>query len=86
MKRTRPEPKPRADDDVGGEYHDPPAGCEVPALLPVHPLYRLLKLREIPGFQLGADWRFRRVDIDAWIAAQEIRVIAEEEYRPVTKA
>jgi excisionase family DNA binding protein len=28
---------------------------------------RLLANRAIPGFRLGADWRFRRSDIDKWI-------------------
>ena len=31
-------------------------------------IYRLLKLGQIPVFKLGADWRFRRFDVDAWIA------------------
>ena len=31
-------------------------------------IYRLLKTKQIPAFKVGSDWRFRRSDIDAWIA------------------
>lgn len=50
--------------------------AQVAEYLHTHPstIYRLLKNRKIPGFRLGADWRFRRADIDKWIAAQEIKV------------
>ena len=35
-----------------------------------HPstVYRLLKSKKIPALKLGSDWRFRRADIDEWIA------------------
>lgn len=33
-------------------------------------VYRLAVERKIPGFKVGATWRFRRTDIDGWIAAQ----------------
>jgi len=33
-------------------------------------VYRLLKSGQIPAFKLGSDWRFRRSDIEAWIAGQ----------------
>src|SRR5712692_3710343 len=33
-------------------------------------IYRLLKKRQIPAFNLGSDWRFFRSDIDKWIARQ----------------
>jgi excisionase family DNA binding protein len=36
-------------------------------------IYRLLKRNEIPGFRVGADWRFRREQIDAWREEREIR-------------
>ena len=29
-----------------------------------------LASREIPGFKLGGTWRFRRSELDRWIAAQ----------------
>ena len=33
--------------------------------------YRLAADGKIPGFKVGASWRFRRSEIDRWIAAQE---------------
>ena len=33
-------------------------------------VYRLAQLGEIPGFKLGGTWRFRRSELDRWIAAQ----------------
>lgn len=33
-------------------------------------VYRLAVERRLPGFKVGANWRFKRVDIDGWIAAQ----------------
>ncbi len=71
MKRAR-EPAPPASDimtiALAAEY------------LQCHPatLYRLLHLRSFPGFHLGGDWRLRRADIDAWIAAREMKVPSEE--------
>jgi excisionase family DNA binding protein len=49
---------------------------EVAAFLRVHPstVYRLLKLRHIPAFKLGSDWRFRRESIEDWLAQQEISI------------
>jgi len=35
-------------------------------------VYRLAVDRKLPGFKVGATWRFKRADIDAWIAAQSI--------------
>ena len=34
-----------------------------------HPstIYRLLKNKQIPGFRIGSDWRFRRSVIDQWL-------------------
>ncbi len=32
--------------------------------------YRLAQLGHIPGFKLGGSWRFRRTELDRWIAAQ----------------
>lgn len=31
-------------------------------------VYRLAKNSEIPGFKLGGTWRFRRSELDRWIA------------------
>jgi excisionase family DNA binding protein len=33
-------------------------------------IYRLAAAKKIPAFKVGGTWRFRRVDIDGWIAAQ----------------
>jgi excisionase family DNA binding protein len=34
-----------------------------------HPstIYRLIKHHSIPAFQLGADWRFHKPDIERWV-------------------
>lgn len=31
-------------------------------------IYRLAAVKKIPGFKLGGTWRFRRSDLDQWIA------------------
>ncbi|WP_372725152.1 helix-turn-helix domain-containing protein [Immundisolibacter sp.] len=31
-------------------------------------VYRLVQRGEIPAFKLGGTWRFRRSDLDLWIA------------------
>lgn len=33
-------------------------------------IYRRAQRGEIPAFKVGGTWRFRRGDIDSWIAAQ----------------
>jgi len=33
-------------------------------------IYRLLKARQIPAVRVGRQWRFRRADLDAWLAAR----------------
>ncbi|AOB38498.1 helix-turn-helix domain-containing protein [Bordetella parapertussis] len=33
-------------------------------------VYRLAQRGEIPEFKLGGTWRFRRSELDRWIAAQ----------------
>lgn len=30
-------------------------------------IYNLLERRELPGFKVGSNWRFRKEDIDKWI-------------------
>lgn len=39
-------------------------------LLHVHPstVYRLIKKGKIPSFRIGSDWRFRRDQIERWMA------------------
>lgn len=36
----------------------------------VRKVYRLLKERQITAFKVGSEWRFRRSEIDQWIARQ----------------
>lgn len=31
-------------------------------------VYRLLRRGTIPAFRVGCDWRFRKAEIDAWLA------------------
>lgn len=33
-------------------------------------VYRLAQSGEIPAFKLGGTWRFRRTELDSWIAAE----------------
>ncbi len=33
-------------------------------------IYRLIKARQIPAVRVGRQWRFRRTDLDAWLAAR----------------
>ncbi len=33
-------------------------------------IYRLAAANGIPAFKVGGSWRFRKLDIEAWIAAQ----------------
>lgn len=39
--------------------------------------YRLAQHGRLPGFKLGGSWRFRRTELDLWIATQ----IAEKQDR-----
>ena len=44
-------------------------------------IYRMVWKRRIPAFRVGSDWRFRRPDLEAWIAQQEretVRGVAED--------
>lgn len=36
-------------------------------------IYRLLSAKQLPAFKVGGSWRFRRADIDSWIASQSER-------------
>lgn len=33
-------------------------------------IYRLAAAKQIPAFKVGGSWRFRKADIDGWIADQ----------------
>jgi excisionase family DNA binding protein len=36
-------------------------------------IYRLLRRRKIPAFQIGGDWRFDVLKIEQWMADSSIR-------------
>ena len=40
-------------------------------------VYRLAVDRKLPGFKVGATWRFKRADIDRWIDAQATSSLPE---------
>jgi excisionase family DNA binding protein len=46
---------------------------EVLNCLKVNPrtIYRLIRSGELPAFRFGRQWRFRRSDLDEWIARQQ---------------
>jgi excisionase family DNA binding protein len=46
---------------------------EVAEWLRIHPttLYRLLREDKIPGFRIGADWRFNRETVEEWLKQRE---------------
>jgi len=46
---------------------------EVAEYLRVHPttIYRLLRLKKLPGFRIGSDWRFNIDEIDHWRREEE---------------
>lgn len=35
--------------------------------------YRLVSADELPGFKVGGSWRFKRKDLEKWIATQKAR-------------
>ena len=41
-------------------------------------LYRLAQEGRIPAFKVGASWRFKRADIDAWIENQKPNAIERD--------
>lgn len=47
--------------------------AEVAQLLKVtdKTVYSLAQKGELPGFKVGGQWRFKRVDIDTWIEEQK---------------
>jgi excisionase family DNA binding protein len=36
-------------------------------------LYKMIRLGEIPSFKIGSDHRFRRDEIEEWIAEKQLR-------------
>jgi len=55
---------------------------DVAAYLRLHPstIYRLVKMKQLPAFKLGSDWRFNRESIDRW------RTDAERKRGPVNRS
>ena len=47
---------------------------EVAEYLHIHQntLYKLIRLSEIPSFNLGSDYRFKRDEIEEWIAVKQL--------------
>jgi len=39
--------------------------------IPEKTLYRIAAEGKVPGFKIGASWRFRKSEIDKWIEKQE---------------
>ena len=39
--------------------------------MPEKTLYRIAAEGKVPGFKVGASWRFRKSEIDKWIESQE---------------
>lgn len=48
-------------------------------------VYRLAVDRKMPSFKVGATWRFRRADIDGWIAEQSGTAGAMPSPTPATR-
>ena len=48
---------------------------ELAAYLRVHPstIYKLLRLRELPGFRVASEWRFNLATIDRWLLEQNAK-------------
>ncbi|WP_308628222.1 helix-turn-helix domain-containing protein [Massilia genomosp. 1] len=42
-------------------------------------VYRLAVERRLPGFKVGANWRFKRGDIEGWISAQSTAALPADE-------
>jgi excisionase family DNA binding protein len=49
-------------------------------------VYRLLQSNEIPAFHLGGVWRFRRAEIDRWIAKRQMAPAGPKRARGGRKA
>jgi len=56
---------------------------EVIDYLQIHPrtLYRLIKAGKLPAVRVGRQWRFRKQDLDTWIAIQRQR----RSFRPIRR-
>jgi excisionase family DNA binding protein len=72
MKRRTKEPGPEPAGDIMTMQ-------DVAAYLSCHyiTIYRLVRRGALPVFRLGGDYRFRRADIDEWMAQQHVRPAGE---------
>ena len=52
---------------------------EVLVYLKVTPrtIYRLIRTGELPALRVGRQWRFRRADLDAWLARQATKSVPQ---------
>ncbi len=75
----------RSADDIGKPMSDQPDEIltidEVAAYLKAgkRTVYRLAASGKLPAFKLGGTWRFRRGDLDQWIASRIGRAMADED-------
>jgi excisionase family DNA binding protein len=49
-------------------------------------VYRLIKARKIPAVRVGRQWRFRKRDIDNWLASQRTNPVAAAASQSATPA
>ena len=58
---------------------------ELAAYLRVHPstIYKLLRLRELPGFRVASEWRFNLATIDRWLQERNAK---PNDHEPVRRA
>jgi excisionase family DNA binding protein len=56
---------------------------ELAAYLRVHPstIYKLLRLRELPGFRVASEWRFHLATIDRWLLERNVKPNGQESVR-----
>ncbi|RAQ97487.1 helix-turn-helix domain-containing protein [Thermogemmatispora tikiterensis] len=57
--------------------------AEVGRILKIHrrTVVRLAKLKKLPGFRVGNQWRFRRAAIEEYIRCQEQEAQSSEQYK-----
>ena len=71
--RTR-SPKPKTELEIGRD-RELMTVREVASYLNCHymTVYKLVRTGDLPAFRLGSDWRFRRSDLEKWIAKKQVR-------------
>tara|TARA_B100000965_G_scaffold406065_1_gene442972 strand:+ start:6039 stop:6302 length:264 start_codon:yes stop_codon:yes gene_type:complete len=77
--------KPSSEDEIGKPMSDQPNEIltidEVAAYLKAgkRTVYRLAANGKLPAFKLGGTWRFRRSDLDKWIASRIGKAMADDD-------